>query len=226
MKEKMETENDLESVRMSISQILGSPTTYRHIGKEHFLLEVSSMITLPPEFLVMSRTKTHIRFWNNDLKKLAIKHDEISEQIRARQEYLDANKLQELVKLRDHFSVLLDHISYVDCILSLDQYRMTLGSYYTLPKFRHARDICVNIQDMKHPLFGDELSFVTNTINADKESNFMLLTGPNMGGKSTLMKQLALNVILAQVGAHIPASHYEAVIFENILARIGMFECL
>ena len=63
--------------------------------------------------------------------------------------------------------------------------------------------------------------YVPNDIIMDSNTDILVITGPNMGGKSTYMRQLALIVILAQIGSFVPASEADLMIFDAIYTRIG-----
>ncbi len=81
----------------------------------------------------------------------------------------------------------------------------------------------VNIQDNRHPIIEkvtDE-EFVPNDIMMDEDINILLITGPNMAGKSTYMRQLAITAIMAQIGCFIPCSKAIMPIFDKIFTRIG-----
>ncbi len=81
----------------------------------------------------------------------------------------------------------------------------------------------IDIKDNRHPIIEKvmEESFVPNDIKMDKNTNILLITGPNMSGKSTYMRQLALTVIMAQIGCFVPASFAKIPIFDQIFTRIG-----
>jgi DNA mismatch repair ATPase MutS len=55
----------------------------------------------------------------------------------------------------------------------------------------------------------------------NKKERFLLLTGPNMGGKSTLLRQTCLLAILAQIGSYLPCASYKSIVFDQIFCRIG-----
>ncbi|WP_277630229.1 DNA mismatch repair protein MutS [Atopococcus tabaci] len=99
---------------------------------------------------------------------------------------------------------------------------------YVKPSF-HTDSQHVNIQDGRHPVvekvMGDQ-SYVPNNVQLDPETDVLLITGPNMSGKSTYMRQLALTVIMAQMGCFVPASHAELPIFDQIFTRIGAMDDL
>ena len=85
-------------------------------------------------------------------------------------------------------------------------------------------DYVIEIEEGRHPvvekLIGRE-DFVSNNVRMDREGNFIILTGPNMAGKSTYMKQIGLIQILAQIGSYVPAQSARLSIVDKILTRIG-----
>ncbi len=85
------------------------------------------------------------------------------------------------------------------------------------------KDRIVDIKDSRHPLVEKIINneFVPNDINMDKDTNILLITGPNMAGKSTYLKEFAITVIMAQIGCFIPASSAKMPVFNKIFTRIG-----
>lgn len=79
------------------------------------------------------------------------------------------------------------------------------------------------IKDSRHPVVEKviESEFVSNDIIMDKNTNILLITGPNMAGKSTYMRQMAITTIMAQIGCFVPASTAKIPIFDAIFTRIG-----
>ena len=63
--------------------------------------------------------------------------------------------------------------------------------------------------------------YIPNTITFDSQTNIQLITGPNMSGKSTYMRQLALSVVMAQMGSYVPADSIDLPVFDAIYTRIG-----
>ncbi|MDR7665129.1 DNA mismatch repair protein MutS [Methanosarcina sp. Z-7115] len=85
------------------------------------------------------------------------------------------------------------------------------------------------IRDGRHPVVENTLpgGFVPNDTEMDcKENQFLLVTGPNMAGKSTYMRQTALIAIMAQAGSFVPASHASIGIIDQVFTRIGAFDDL
>jgi len=81
----------------------------------------------------------------------------------------------------------------------------------------------IYIKDSRHPVVEKVINkeFVSNDIRMDKNTNILLITGPNMAGKSTYMRQMAIISIMAQIGCFIPAKEAKLPIFDSIFTRIG-----
>src|SRR5699024_366968 len=82
----------------------------------------------------------------------------------------------------------------------------------------------VTIKNGRHPVIEkviDDGSFVPNDVLLNDERQILLITGPNMSGKSTYMRQLALTIIMAQIGCFVPADEAQLTIFDHIFTRIG-----
>lgn len=93
---------------------------------------------------------------------------------------------------------------------------------YVRPSFNQKGQL--KIIDGRHPVVEKVLGhqeYIPNSIEMDQESLILLITGPNMSGKSTYMRQLALTVIMAQMGCSIPAESADMPIFDQIFTRIG-----
>ena len=85
-------------------------------------------------------------------------------------------------------------------------------------------DNIIDIKEGRHPVIEKVLTnteFVSNDILMDKDDTIMLITGPNMAGKSTYMRQMAIIAIMAQIGSFVPASYANLPIFDKIFTRIG-----
>ncbi len=79
----------------------------------------------------------------------------------------------------------------------------------------------LSIQDAKHPVLGQDTGFVPNHVDFSKKRKFLLITGPNMGGKSTYLRTTALITILAQLGSFVPASKAKIGLVDRIFTRVG-----
>ena len=94
--------------------------------------------------------------------------------------------------------------------------------HFTRPTLTNEQTIL--IKDGRHPVVEKVLghqSYVANDVYMDEDETIMLITGPNMSGKSTYMRQLALTVVMAQIGSFVPATEAQLPIFDQIFTRIG-----
>lgn len=113
-----------------------------------------------------------------------------------------------------------DAISELDYFLNLAF--VSSENNYIRPEFNENRSI--NITDARHPIIekaAPEKVFVANDYKMDEDTNILIITGPNMGGKSTYMKEFGLLVVMAQIGCFVPASHCSIPLFDSLYTRIG-----
>ncbi|WP_226674051.1 DNA mismatch repair protein MutS [Rossellomorea aquimaris] len=119
-------------------------------------------------------------------------------------------RLQQLAKLVSELDVL-------QCFATVSEKR-----HYTRPIFNDERRIL--LKEGRHPVVEKVMGaqeYVPNDCYMDQESEVFLITGPNMSGKSTYMRQVALTSILAQIGCYVPASEANLPIFDQVFTRIG-----
>ncbi|CAM3428499.1 DNA mismatch repair protein MutS [Aeromicrobium ponti] len=119
-------------------------------------------------------------------------------------------RLQKLAKTVSELDVL-------QCFAAVSEQR-----HYTKPAFSDERR--VYIKDGRHPVVEKVMNaqeYVPNDCYMDADREMLLITGPNMSGKSTYMRQIALTAILAQIGCYVPASEAVLPIFDQVFTRIG-----
>ena len=161
------------------------------------------------------------RYVTEELKELEIKI--LSSEEKSLQ--LEANLYQEI---KDYLSSKItqlketaDGLANLDVLLSFA--KVSRENNYVRPKILCDND-CVNLVESRHPVV-EKISkqrFVSNDCYLDNADNRMLiLTGPNMAGKSTYMRQIALNVLMAHVGCFVPAKVAEIPLVDKIFTRIG-----
>lgn len=111
-------------------------------------------------------------------------------------------------------------LSTIDVLVSLAILASEKG--YVCPVFHPGYN--VNVVEGKHPILDDRMKkkrYVSNDWKMSEEEHIQLITAPNMGGKSTYMRQNALLVVMAQMGSFIPAKTAQLPIFDRIFTRIG-----
>ena len=119
-------------------------------------------------------------------------------------------KIQQIAKVMAYFDVL-------QAFATLSE-----ENQYVRPKLNKER--MIEIKDGRHPVVEKVLKntqYVENDCIMPSDLSILLITGPNMSGKSTYMRQLALIAIMAQIGCYVPASHANIPIFDQIFTRIG-----
>ena len=139
-------------------------------------------------------------------------------------EELELQLFQEVkIKIHEYISRLqrvANTLSDIDVFVSLSDVAEEYG--YVKPEFNDNN--VIDIVDGRHPIVERNVSadsYISNNCKVEKDENILLITGPNMSGKSTYMRQLALIVILAQIGSFVPASSASLPIFDKIFTRIG-----
>ena len=135
-------------------------------------------------------------------------------------EYALFIEIREMIK--EHIPVvqqLADVVSEIDVLQGFAT--VSEANNYKRPKFVKNK---LNIKNGRHPVIEQVMkdgSFVPNDISLDENKNILLITGPNMSGKSTYMRQLALTVIMGQIGCFVPSDDADLIIFDQIFTRIG-----
>ena len=119
------------------------------------------------------------------------------------------NRIQEIAKV----------IAEIDVLQSLAT--VSEENNYVRPILQTKREIF--IKDNRHPVVEKVLdeTFVPNDIIMDENTDILVITGPNMAGKSTYMRELVITVIMAQIGSFVPAKECRIPIFDKIFTRIG-----
>ena len=113
-------------------------------------------------------------------------------------------------------------ISNLDCLLSFS--KIAERNNYTRPKIDDSTNL--KITKGRHPVIEQQLeslkSYVPNDINLNQiDQQLMMITGPNMSGKSALLRQTALIVLMAQIGSYVPADAAEIGLVDKIFTRVG-----
>ena len=110
-----------------------------------------------------------------------------------------------------------DALSHFDVISALC--RIARDHHYVKPSFHEGFD-CV-IKEARHPILETKTKYVSNSTEMNQAQMIHILTGPNMGGKSTYMRQLALVIILAQIGSYVPAKKADLPLIDALFTRMG-----
>ena len=185
-----------------------------------YFIEVSKSHTgkVPEDYIRKQTLVNSERYYTEKLKKFETEVLSAEERAEKLEEELYAELLKELNKYSKSIVQVAKAISEIDCICSLAKY--ALSTHTAKPKL--SDNSCIYVKNGRHPIVEKYTeSFVPNDIHIDSDERIMLLTGPNMAGKSTYLREIGLIAILTQIGSFVPADEIEIGIFDRILTRIG-----
>jgi DNA mismatch repair protein MutS len=210
LEERERTRTGIKGLRVKYASAFGSAI---EISK-------SNLALVPADYVRKQTLTSGERFVIPELKELEIAISSAQSRQLRLEEALYANLVESVAVCVDELLATADAIAELDVACALAQVAGERG--YVRPRFVETSTL--DVVDGRHPvieaLAGD--TFVPNDLHlAEPAERFVLLTGPNMGGKSTYLRQTALLVILAQIGAFVPARSMELGIVERIFTRIG-----
>lgn len=211
---------DIEAKERQASGINNLKIDYNKKDGYYFHVTNSNLSLVPEHFFRKATLKNSERYGTAELAKIegqmleareesaSLEYD-IFMRIRTQVEtYI--NRLQKLAKT----------LATIDVLQSLAVVAET--NHYSRPSFND--DHVITIQEGRHAVVEKVMGvkeYIPNSISFDQETSIQLITGPNMSGKSTYMRQLALTVIMAQMGSFVAADYVNLPLFDAIFTRIG-----
>jgi DNA mismatch repair protein MutS len=166
------------------------------------------------------------RYITDELKKFETKVLGAEDQRAVLEFELFSQIKNEVIKNNSAIQQAARFLAGLDCLLTLAE--IADQNDYHRPEFNTQG--CILIEDGRHPVVEKMITgerFVPNTIRLDDaEEQILIITGPNMAGKSTVLRQVALIVFMAQIGAFIPASKASMSITDRIFTRVGALDNL
>ncbi|MEP6588642.1 MAG: DNA mismatch repair protein MutS [Polaromonas sp.] len=190
-----------------------------------FYIEVTQgqLDKVPADYRRRQTLKNAERYITPELKTFEDKALSAQERALAREKWLYEQLLDQLQDFVPALSRLARAIASLDALCALAERSLTLN--WCAPSF--VREPCIDIGQGRHPVVEARLAetggtaFIANDCNLTGKSRMQVITGPNMGGKSTYMRQVALIVLLASVGSYVPASRCRLGPIDAIHTRIG-----
>jgi DNA mismatch repair protein MSH2 len=171
-----------------------------------------------------STQKNGVYFTNSTMQSLRREHDQLSSNYNRTQTGL----VNEVVNVAASYCPVLEQLAgvlaHLDVIVSFAHASVHAPSGYVRPKMHPRGTGNTVLKEARHPCMEmqDDISFITNDVSLVRdESSFLIITGPNMGGKSTYIRQIGVIALMAQTGCFVPCTEAELTIFDCILARVG-----
>jgi DNA mismatch repair protein MutS len=178
-----------------------------------------------PESYIRKQTLTGAeRYITEDLKEYEAKALSAEERIKGLEYELFEQIRKEVAKCAKEIQAAANAIAELDMLVAFADVAAENGYY--CPKVDNHDEIVITAG--RHPVVEKEVKegFVPNDIRIGKNNRLMIITGPNMSGKSTFMRQTALIVLMAQLGSFVPAKEANIGVVDRIFTRVGAYDDL
>ncbi|WP_419147027.1 DNA mismatch repair protein MutS [Pseudoalteromonas 'SMAR'] len=212
----------LEKLELRERERTGISTLKIGYNKVHgFYIEISRANShlVPPEYIRRQTLKNNERYIIPELKE----HEDKVLGSQTKALALEKRLYEELFELIapyiEQLQLMAAALADLDVLNTLAERAQTLD--YCKPQLTEGNEI--DLQDSRHPVV-EQVSkdpFIANPVKLDQARKMLIITGPNMGGKSTYMRQTALIVLMAHIGSYVPASAAKIGIVDRIFTRIG-----
>ncbi|KAH7882344.1 DNA mismatch repair protein [Phlebopus sp. FC_14] len=176
------------------------------------------------KYIELGTVKSGVHFTTKKLKELATNYSETNDEYQRTQSGL----VKEVVSIASTYTPVLeslDHVlAHLDVIVSFAHVSVNAPEPYIKPTVLEKGESSLILKDARHPCLEvqDEISFIPNDVEMVKaEGEFQIITGPNMGGKSTYIRQVGVIALMAQTGCFVPCSSATLPIFDSVLCRVG-----
>ncbi|KAI8922577.1 muts domain V-domain-containing protein [Powellomyces hirtus] len=190
----------------------------------------ASIIRNKREYIELATRKDGVYFTTSALRRLSDEYAQLSAEYESTQSKLvkEVIEITELrsVSLASYFPVLEllnQSIAVLDVLVSFAHVSIHAPIPYVRPTLSRKGEGDVRLEASRHPcLEMQDVSFIDNDVEMLRDSSsFHIITGPNMGGKSTYIRQIGMVALMAQAGCFVPCRTASLCIFDSILARVG-----
>lgn len=202
----------IQSLKISFNNVFGYYLEVRNTHKDK----------VPEEWVRKQTLVSAERFITEELKTYEQKILGAEEKILQLESTLYNDLISDLAAFVEPIQLNARRVAEIDCFLSFARTAFDLN--YVRPTVTDSHRL--SIKDGRHPVIEHELPlgevYVPNDVELDNEENqIIMITGPNMSGKSALLRQTALIVLMAQIGSYVPASRAEIGAVDKVFTRVG-----
>ena len=219
-------EQELDAHRtVAAEKIRKKRVDYVTVAGIEYLVEVDNtqLKNVPASWAKISGTKKNSRFHTPEVVKMIRERDQHKEALAAACDVAFSKMLAEISSKYQAFRDCIQALATLDCLLSLAVVASQPG--YVKPEYTD--DTCISLAQGRHPMVEQLLldSYVPNDTHlASDETRALLITGPNMGGKSSYVRQVALTAIMGQIGSYVPAESARLGMLDAVFTRMGAFD--
>ncbi len=212
MQEKEAEKTGISSLKIGFNNVFGYYLEVRHTHKDKV-----------PENWIRKQTLTSAeRYVTEELKIYEEKIIGAETKIQDIETRLYTELLEALLPFISQMQTLAKYIAKIDCLTSFAH--LSIKENYTKPVLNDSLNL--SITDGWHPVIKAQLPldqpYIANSVSLENTVNqILMITGPNMAGKSALLRQTALIVLMAQMGCFVPAKHAEIGWIDKIFTRVG-----
>lgn len=202
----------ISSLKISFNNVFGYYLEVRNKYKD----------SVPEQWIRKQTLVNAERYITEELKEYEAQILNAEERISTLEYQLYNNLIQQISNYIKPIQINANLISELDCLLSFS----IIASKYNYKKPSLNEKNSINIKEGRHPVIEQQLpggeSYISNDIFLDDATQqIMMITGPNMSGKSAILRQTALIVLMAQIGSFVPAESAEIGIVDKIFTRVG-----
>ena len=219
-------EHELDAHRAeAAAKVKKKKVEYVVVSGIEYLIEIenTNLKNVPASWVKISGTKKMSRFHTPEVVRLIRERDQHKEALAAACDKAFISLLADISSKYQPFRDCIQALATLDCLLSLATVASQPG--YVKPEYTDAT--CILVEQGRHPMVEQLLldSYVSNDINlASHETRALLITGPNMGGKSSYVRQVALIAVMAQIGSYVPAGSAKLGMLDAVFTRMGAFD--
>ncbi|WP_313515574.1 DNA mismatch repair protein MutS [Pseudomonas sp.] len=210
---------DLETREKARTGLPNLKVGYNRVHGYFIELPSKQAESAPADYIRRQTLKGAERFITPELKAFEDKALSAKSRALAREKLLYEELLELLIEQLAPLQDTAAALAELDVLSNLAERSLNLD----LNRPRFVDEPCMRIEQGRHPVVEQvlETPFVANDLSLDNGTRMLVITGPNMGGKSTYMRQTALIVLLAHIGSFVPAARCELSLVDRIFTRIG-----